>query len=71
MNDASDSKEVRLEINIGASPETVFALLTDPTQMKTWLAEMVEATPSQCINGRRAARRPALRHPRAVQIACG
>src|SRR5437773_8988710 len=43
MNDASDSKEVRLEINIGASPETVFALLTDPTQMKTWLAEMVEA----------------------------
>ena len=43
MNDASDSKEVRLEINIGASPETVFALLTDPTRMRTWLAEMVEA----------------------------
>ena len=43
MNDASDSKEVRLEINIGASPETVFALLTDPTHMETWLAEMVEA----------------------------
>ena len=43
MNDASDSKEVRLEIDIDASPETVFALLTDPAHMKTWLAETVEA----------------------------
>jgi uncharacterized protein YndB with AHSA1/START domain len=43
MSDASDSGDVRLEIGIDASPETVFALLTDPTQMKTWLAEIVEA----------------------------
>jgi uncharacterized protein YndB with AHSA1/START domain len=43
MSDASDGAEVRLEIRIDATPETVFALLTDPTQMKTWLAEIVEA----------------------------
>jgi len=43
MNDASSSEEVRLEIEIDAAPETVFALLTEPTRMKTWLAEMVEA----------------------------
>jgi uncharacterized protein YndB with AHSA1/START domain len=43
MNDASQSGEVRLEIRIDASHETVFALLTDPTQMKVWLAEIVEA----------------------------
>ena len=43
MSDASDGAEVRLEIGIDATPETVFALLTDPTQMKTWLAEIVEA----------------------------
>jgi uncharacterized protein YndB with AHSA1/START domain len=43
MSDASNGEEVRLEIGIDAAPETVFALLTEPTQMKTWLAEMVEA----------------------------
>jgi uncharacterized protein YndB with AHSA1/START domain len=43
MSDASDSEDVRLEIDIDASPETVFALLTEPAQMKTWLAEIVEA----------------------------
>ena len=43
MNDTSDSDEVRLEIGIDASPETVFTLLTDPTHMKIWLAELVEA----------------------------
>jgi uncharacterized protein YndB with AHSA1/START domain len=37
------SEEVRLEIAIDASPETVFALLTDPMQLKTWLADMVDA----------------------------
>jgi uncharacterized protein YndB with AHSA1/START domain len=40
-----DGRDVRLEIRIDASPETVFALLTDPTQMKTWFAELVEADP--------------------------
>jgi uncharacterized protein YndB with AHSA1/START domain len=43
MNDPAQDGEVRLEIRINASPETVFALLTDPTQMKVWLAEIVEA----------------------------
>jgi uncharacterized protein YndB with AHSA1/START domain len=43
MSDASDSEDVRLEIGIDASPETVFELLTEPAQMKTWLAEIVEA----------------------------
>ena len=35
--------EVRLEIRIGASPKMVFTLLTDPTHMRIWLAEFVEA----------------------------
>src|ERR1700674_508085 len=43
MNNTSDSDEVRLEIRINASPETVFALLTDPATMTTWLAELVDA----------------------------
>jgi uncharacterized protein YndB with AHSA1/START domain len=37
------SNEVRLEIRIDAAPETVFRLLTDPTHMKVWLAEIVDA----------------------------
>lgn len=41
MND--NSREVRLEIWIDASPQTVYALLTEPVRMKTWLAEVVEA----------------------------
>jgi uncharacterized protein YndB with AHSA1/START domain len=43
MNDSGGSDEVRLEIRINASPETVFALLTDPAAMTTWLAEVVDA----------------------------
>ncbi|HLI98499.1 MAG TPA: SRPBCC domain-containing protein [Bradyrhizobium sp.] len=43
MSGPGESEEVRLEIRIAASPETVFGLLTDPAQMKTWLAEIVEA----------------------------
>jgi uncharacterized protein YndB with AHSA1/START domain len=43
MNDPGQSREVRLDVRINASPETVFAMLTDPAQMKTWLAEIVEA----------------------------
>ncbi|HEV3498880.1 MAG TPA: SRPBCC domain-containing protein [Bradyrhizobium sp.] len=43
MSNTGQSREVRLDIRIDASPETVFALLTDPTQMKIWLAETVEA----------------------------
>jgi uncharacterized protein YndB with AHSA1/START domain len=45
MSDASGSGEVQLEIRIDASPATVFALLTEPIHMKTWLAELVEADP--------------------------
>jgi uncharacterized protein YndB with AHSA1/START domain len=41
MNDGTD--EVQLEIWINASPETVFALLTEPVAMTTWLAELVDA----------------------------
>jgi uncharacterized protein YndB with AHSA1/START domain len=41
MSDAGG--DVRLDIRIEASPDTVYALLTDPAQMKTWLAELVEA----------------------------
>jgi uncharacterized protein YndB with AHSA1/START domain len=40
---SQDDFEVRLEVRIDASPRTVFALLTDPTHMRTWLAEVVEA----------------------------
>jgi len=40
-----DRDDIRLETQIKASPETVFRLLTDPTQMKTWFAETVEADP--------------------------
>lgn len=43
MNDYNDTTEVRLEIQIAASPATVFALLTEAAGMKTWLADMVEA----------------------------
>jgi len=42
MNDATDGQEVRLEIHINASLESVFAFLTDPAHMKTWLADLVE-----------------------------
>jgi uncharacterized protein YndB with AHSA1/START domain len=37
------TRDVRLEIRINATPETVFVLLTDPAHMKTWFAELVEA----------------------------
>jgi uncharacterized protein YndB with AHSA1/START domain len=43
MNDRRPGRDVRLEIRIDASPEAVFALLTEPTRMKIWLAELVEA----------------------------
>lgn len=43
MSDAGRSNDLRLEIRIDASPETVFALLTEPAQMQIWLAELVEA----------------------------
>ncbi|HEY6257661.1 MAG TPA: SRPBCC family protein [Xanthobacteraceae bacterium] len=43
MTDGDDSHELQLEIRIEASPGTVFALLTDPDEMKVWLAEIVEA----------------------------
>ena len=45
MSDPGSSEEVQLEISIDASPATVFALLVEPTLMKTWLAELVEADP--------------------------
>jgi uncharacterized protein YndB with AHSA1/START domain len=40
---SDETGDVRLEVRIEAAPETVFALLTDPAQMKTWFAELVEA----------------------------
>jgi uncharacterized protein YndB with AHSA1/START domain len=43
MNDGTG--EVRLEIWINASAETVFELLTEPAAMTTWLAELVDADP--------------------------
>src|SRR5215471_3912506 len=43
MSDTGRGAEVRLEIRVDASPETVFALLTEPARMRTWLAELVEA----------------------------
>ncbi|MCL2453572.1 MAG: SRPBCC domain-containing protein [Alphaproteobacteria bacterium] len=43
MSDDERTREVRLQIRINASPETVFGLLTDPAHMKTWFAELVEA----------------------------
>jgi uncharacterized protein YndB with AHSA1/START domain len=35
--------EVQLAIRIEASADTIYALLTDPAQMQTWLADLVEA----------------------------
>ena len=45
MTDAENSGEVRLEIWIEALPKTVFDLLTDPEQLKTWIADLVVAEP--------------------------
>jgi len=45
MNEKPAAREIRHEIYIEASPETVFALLTDATLMTRWQAEMVEADP--------------------------
>src|SRR5260370_7960262 len=42
---SDDDNDVVLQIRIDAAPETVFALLTDPTHMRTWFAELVEADP--------------------------
>jgi len=42
---SDEGQDVVLEIRIHAAPETVFALLTDPAHMKTWVAELVEADP--------------------------
>jgi uncharacterized protein YndB with AHSA1/START domain len=41
----AEGGEVQLEIWIQATPETVFALLTDASSMKLWLAHFVEADP--------------------------
>ena len=43
MSDGERTRDVRLEIHIDASPDTVFGLLTDPAHMKIWFAELVEA----------------------------
>jgi uncharacterized protein YndB with AHSA1/START domain len=45
MSEKPGGREVRQEIYIEASPETVFALLTDATEMKKWQAEIVDADP--------------------------
>jgi uncharacterized protein YndB with AHSA1/START domain len=45
MSEQPEAREVRQEIYIEASPESVFALLTDATAMKKWQAEIVDADP--------------------------
>jgi uncharacterized protein YndB with AHSA1/START domain len=45
MRDTSGSREVRQEIYIEAAPKTVFALLTDATEIRKWQAEIVDADP--------------------------
>ena len=45
MSEKPGDQEVRREIYIEASPETVFALLTDATEIKKWQAEIVDADP--------------------------
>jgi uncharacterized protein YndB with AHSA1/START domain len=42
MSESKDGRELRLEIEIAASPETVFALLTEAAGMKTWLSDLVD-----------------------------
>jgi uncharacterized protein YndB with AHSA1/START domain len=41
MSESKDGRELRLEIEIAASPETVFALLTQAAGLKTWLSDLV------------------------------
>ena len=45
MSEKTGALEVRQEIYIEASPETVFALLTEATAIKKWQAEIVDADP--------------------------
>jgi uncharacterized protein YndB with AHSA1/START domain len=45
MSEEPETREVRHEIYIEASPETVFALLTEAAAMKKWHAEIVDADP--------------------------
>jgi uncharacterized protein YndB with AHSA1/START domain len=45
MSEKPGAREVRHEIYIEASPETIFALLTDATAIKKWQAEIVDADP--------------------------
>jgi uncharacterized protein YndB with AHSA1/START domain len=45
VSEKPGAREVRREIYIEASPETVFAFLTDATAMKKWQAEIVDADP--------------------------
>lgn len=45
MSEKPGTREVRHEIYIEASPETVFSFLTDATAMKKWMAEFIEADP--------------------------
>jgi len=43
MSDVDQTTDLRREIRIAASPATVFALLTDATRMRAWLADTVVA----------------------------
>ena len=45
MSEKPGGREVRREIYIEASPETVFALLTDAMAIMKWQAEIVDADP--------------------------
>jgi hypothetical protein len=58
MSESKDGRELRLEIEIAASPETVFALLTQAAGLKTWLSDLVM---SDCRPGGLAHHRPTRR----------
>jgi uncharacterized protein YndB with AHSA1/START domain len=45
MSEKPGGREVRREIYVEASPQTLFALLTDATEIKKWQAEIVDADP--------------------------
>jgi uncharacterized protein YndB with AHSA1/START domain len=43
MSTQDDATELHLEIEIAASPATVYAFLTEAARLKTWFAELIEA----------------------------
>jgi uncharacterized protein YndB with AHSA1/START domain len=71
MNEKPEAREVRHEIYIEASPETVFALLTDATVITKWQAETVDANPMRGVSRwRRLHQLRKLRSDEFGQIGC-